>query len=619
MGIPAFFRQIIEKYPTTHSHTLKEQVDYFFIDFNSIIYDSYYALDRSKIYATTTQFEKFLIEEVLKKLTYLVVDVVKPQQMLYIAIDGSAPRAKMVQQRWRRYKSAKDKLYFQQLREKHGMEKEHIIWDASSNISPGTKFMKKLATALKSSIKMGHFSTHTASPLKIVLSDSNVAGEGEHKFLPVIRNLVANHKEDIIVIYSPDADMIVLAMATHKDKIYIFRRVKATDDATSVEKQYTLAGKEYLYLSIDEYRRAFIETLAITDKKRDPIRLITDYVFMTFFGGNDFVMAFPYLKIKEEKREQQKSGLGLLLAIYSKILGNSNEYLILINKDNYLVNNDFLRQIFEELSRSEDYYMRGFQMKIKQTMEGRGDEFKVEREKGKTPFEIDKLRYEHYEYYSQLHPFYNQYKDLFRKIDYSLPKQEWKTKYYEHFFYISPKNMSEYNQYRNRVCLNYLESLIFNLRYYMMGLPSYTFYYQFRAPPVASDVFFNLQRNVSDVNKITFPMGEPYKPFDQLMMILPRSMGELLPKAYRGLMNAELLDYYPIDFEMDVYLGGKHIYSEPILPYLDDRRILVETAKLENTLTDDERERNIVSNDLFVIETVEKVKRIIKKKTTGKK
>ena len=56
-----------------------------------------------------------------------IIDVCKPTDLIYIAIDGVCPRGKIEQQKYRRFRSAGEKK----------------IWDTNA-ISPGTKFMNDL-------------------------------------------------------------------------------------------------------------------------------------------------------------------------------------------------------------------------------------------------------------------------------------------------------------------------------------------------------------------------------------------------------------------------------------------------------------------------------------------
>lgn len=100
-----------------------------------------------------------MIGNVIKYLDMLVA-FVKPQQLLFLAIDGVAPRAKMNQQRSRRFISAKEAKFTQDAQqtvlEQIGPEAAEAIspgWDKNV-ITPGTEFMQKVSKALK------HFVIH---------------------------------------------------------------------------------------------------------------------------------------------------------------------------------------------------------------------------------------------------------------------------------------------------------------------------------------------------------------------------------------------------------------------------------------------------------------------------
>lgn len=84
-----------------------------------------------------------------------IFEIVRPRKLLYIAIDGVAPRAKMNQQRSRRFRSAKEALEKKQKEEQIKLEaekngksipeqKNKIDFD-SNCITPGTPFMDKVS------------------------------------------------------------------------------------------------------------------------------------------------------------------------------------------------------------------------------------------------------------------------------------------------------------------------------------------------------------------------------------------------------------------------------------------------------------------------------------------
>ncbi len=74
-----------------------------------------------------------------------------------------------------------------------------------------------------------------------------------------------------------------------------------------------------------------------------------------------------------------------------------------------------------------------------------------------------------------------------------------------------------------------------------------------------------------------FALGTPFKPFEQLMGVLPAASMELIPEPYRDLMtdsNSPILDFYPTEFEQD--LNGKKQDWEAVvkIPFIDEVRLL---------------------------------------------
>jgi len=119
-----------------------------------------------------------------------MVHTIRPRKLLYVAIDGCAPRAKMNQQRTRRFAAARDTKI---LRDEAIQRGEMTDADAStlfdSNvITPGTEFMAELSTHFEFFLRKKLKEDDVWSGLEIIYSGHDVPGEGEHKIMDYIRH-----------------------------------------------------------------------------------------------------------------------------------------------------------------------------------------------------------------------------------------------------------------------------------------------------------------------------------------------------------------------------------------------------------------------------------------------
>ena len=140
---------------------------------------------------------------------------------------------------------------------------------------------------------------------------------------------------------------------------------------------------------------------------------------------------------------------------------------------------------------------------------------------------------------------------------------------------------------------SYLQGLMWCLAYYVKGCISWTWYFPYHYGPMLQDM-----RGLVDVaSRISFEIGQPFRPFQQLLGCLPPASKALLPRIYQYLMTSEdspLIEYYPMDFGIDQD-GKKNPWEAVVLlAFIDERRLVAAEAQhcREELLSSEERLRN---------------------------
>ncbi|OUC39935.1 XRN 5'-3' exonuclease, partial [Trichinella nativa] len=302
--------------------------------------------------------------------------------------------------------------------------------------------------------------------------DSNCITPGEHKILAFIRFMRSQADYDSNTthcIHGLDADLIFLGMAMHEPYFSILREEQVKPDVYDEEK------------------------------------IIDDWIFMSFFIGNDFIPNVPMLITNEN-------------ALPNVWLAYQNAF----------PNMDVLTEEESDMS---------------------------------------------------LH-------SLFRK---------YRASYYKKKMSIAEDDCSALQN----VITNYVEALQWILYYYFHGVPSWKWFYGFHYAPFASDLCdFN-------VEEISFELGEPFLPFQQMLAVLPPSSRKLLPEPYQvciALFLHKIMERtkklfmnfyaYPEDVERD--MNGKRYEWECILklPFIDEEILFVAVYPFNDALKDDEKRRN---------------------------
>ncbi|CAK8690060.1 unnamed protein product [Clavelina lepadiformis] len=406
MGVPAFFRWLSRKYPSIVIHcneeTVKEvngikipidtsqpnpndiEFDNLYLDMNGIIHPCSHPEDRP-----APKNEEEIMLAIFEAIDRLFA-IVRPRRLLYMAIDGVAPRAKMNQQRSRRFRASKES--FENSRIKADIKAELRAKGAllpeddpkaekfdSNCITPGTEFMFRLAACLRFYVLERLNNDPGWKNIEVILSDANVPGEGEHKIMDFIRRQRGQPNHDPNThhcICGADADLIMLGLATHEPNFTIIREEfkpnqprpcgicaqygHEMDDCCGLPKvkegehdelqaQSSICKTNYIFIRIcviREYIRMELDMPGLPFEY-DFENVVDDWVMMCFFVGNDFLPHLPSLEIRE-------GAIDKLVRLYKDIVHHTGGYLT----KNGHINLDRVEKIMRGIGRMEDEIFR---------------------------------------------------------------------------------------------------------------------------------------------------------------------------------------------------------------------------------------------------------------------
>uniref|UniRef100_A0A1A7XG93 5'-3' exoribonuclease 1 n=3 Tax=Iconisemion striatum TaxID=60296 RepID=A0A1A7XG93_9TELE len=593
MGVPKFYRWISERYPCL-SEVVKEhkipEFDNLYLDMNGIIHqcshpndeDVHFRISEEKIFADIFHYLEVLFR------------IIKPRKVFFMAVDGVAPRAKMNQQRGRRFRSAKEA----EEKIKKALEKGEVLptearFD-SNCITPGTDFMARLQEQLKYFVHNKISTDKLWQHVNVYLSGHETPGEGEHKIMEFIRseNAKPNHDPNTRhCLYGLDADLMMLGLTSHEPNFSLLReevrflgkksqkRITAPEETTFHLLHLSLM-REYIDYEFSELKYQM-------GSDYDLERIIDDWILMGFLVGNDFIPHLPHLHINHD-------ALPLLYKTYISVLPslggylNENGHLNLKNFEKYLEKlSEFDREHFSEVFVDLKWFESKVGNKYLNECAGQVAEEEAAAKSSKKSEDAD-LRLA--ALVSSGKKVSEGNKALADDEEEEDDMFETEFRQYKRTYYMTKMGVDVVSDgFLADQARCYVEGIQWILHYYYHGVQSWSWYYPYHYAPFLSDI-----KNISGL-KLTFDLGKPFMPFQQLLAVLPAASQALLPDCYRDLMtstNSSIIEYYPLDFKTD--LNGKQQEWEAVvlIPFIDERCLLAAMEPFNYKLTNEEKARN---------------------------
>ena len=399
MGIERFFNSLIKnesikKNGIVMGLTQKINTEFLYLDFNSIIYNitskvekdlNYllyslillsdnklkYKLDihtielckqynydmekssKNHIEYYKTFFSQELIDQITinmikENIVHITTQLIVPEKLklLYISIDGVPTMGKIIEQKKRRYNGyiltrLKKKIfqkYEKDLPKNRQIYEENKKHFDRSKIISWTNFIKNIVESLTSEEFKTQLFEKNINLKQFIMSDQNEFGEGEKK---IMEHIIENKIKGKYVIYSPDADVIILTMIANNTLNNYSEFTVLRFNQQSLE--YDSIDITILINNIYDFVMKKTE-----DKKLTKLSITNDVAFVFTLFGNDFV---PKLESIDAR-----NNIETLINSYSETIKSlkTKKCLIFAENEIFKINYYALYKLINEIAKLEN-------------------------------------------------------------------------------------------------------------------------------------------------------------------------------------------------------------------------------------------------------------------------
>jgi 5'-3' exoribonuclease 2 len=546
MGVPGFFAWLMkqDRNKSILINKLNFKPNTLYFDANCLFHPQCFKILKLNPYESNIEkLEQLMMDKIINYIDF-IINYISPTDLVYIAVDGVAPLAKINQQRKRRYKSIEENKMKNDIYKKYNVP-NNTNW-SNIVITPGTEFMKKLDKFIQKYIEKNN------KKYKIIYSSYLEKGEGEHKIFQHIKDNYKNN-EKTHIIYGLDADLIFLSLASNYNSIYLLREKTHLGEKTVKED-------EMIFVSINNSRKIFNDYFRMRldldididiDKDKDKdnnqqIDFIPDFIFLCYFIGNDFIPHIPSISIRND-------GIEILLDAYLYAYERSEEKLINIDyeKEEIVYSKTCFKLFLQFLTDMENKYFK------------EDKHYKVSKS---APSHLNKCDKELWELENLVK--INKNHDPFKLYSEFVDLNTAKTNYYLHYF-----NMRfNLNNQIKKITMSFFKILKWVGIYYFNKAPCWNIQYDYDASPFISDLyenyeqFFNINIEKSD---------ESFNIEQQLLSVIPPLRKNILNKQIQDKMkDLNIIHMLPEKVQYDYEYKDKFWLCEAIMPYLNYEEIV---------------------------------------------